>query len=128
MSSSIARVLGALLALGVVFLAPAPAAFAQAAFCAPGTSPKFSFGFATLKSQLGSTMGDPVECEHTDGTSGDVLQQTTTGLSFWRKSTNTPTFTDGFNHWALTPGGLVAWTGQAVDPPNTARGASPQPT
>jgi hypothetical protein len=50
------------------------------------------------------------------------LQQTTTGLAFWRKATNTPTFTDGSRHWALTSGGLVAWTGPSVDPPATARG------
>ena len=129
MSSSIARLLGALLTIGVVFLAPAPQAFAQSApFCGQGSSPKFSYGFADLKARLGSAMGDPVECEHTDGTSGDVLQQTTTGLAFWRKSTNTPTFTDGFNHWALTPNGLLSWTGQSVDPPSTARGTSPQQT
>jgi hypothetical protein len=30
----------------------------------------------------------------------DTLQQTTTGLAFSRASTNTPTFTDGANHWA----------------------------
>src|SRR3954453_5018963 len=97
---SIARLLGVLLTLGALFLTPAPAALAQAApFCGSGTSPRFVYGFADLKARLGSTMGDPIECEHTDGTSGDVLQQTTTGLAFWRKSTNTATFTDGYRHW-----------------------------
>jgi hypothetical protein len=121
--TAIARVLGAFLALSVVFLTPASSALAQAApFCSPGTSPRFVAGFADLKAQVGAAMGDPLECEHTDGSTGDVLQQTTTGLAFWRKSTNTPTFTDGFHHWALTPGGLVAWDGQSVDPPSTARG------
>src|SRR3954454_15461276 len=122
--TAIARVLGAFLALSVVFLTPASSALAQAApFCSPGTSPRFVAGFADLKARVGAAMGDPLECEHTDGSTGDVLQQTTTGLAFWRKSTNTPTFTDGYRHWGLTPAGLLSWEGSAVDPPNTARGA-----
>jgi hypothetical protein len=125
--SPIARVLGILLTLSVVFLTPVPPALAQAApYCGPGSTPRFTAGFADLKAQLGATMGDPIECEHTDGSSGDVLQQTTAGLAFWRKSTNTPTFTDGAQHWALTPAGLVAWSGPSVDPPATAqRGGRP---
>ena len=122
--TSIARLLGVLLTLGTLLFTPAPAAFAQSApYCGQGSSPTFVYGFADLKARLGATMGDPIECEHTDGSNGDVLQQTTTGLAFWRKSTNTPTFTDGYHHWALVSGSLVAWDGQSVDPPNTARGA-----
>ena len=80
---STARIFGALLALGILFAQPAPAAQAQAApYCAPGTSPRFANGFGALKASLGAVMGDPTECEHTDGNSGDVLQHTTTGLSF----------------------------------------------
>jgi hypothetical protein len=121
---STARIFGAVLALALLVGQPAPAALAQAApFCAAGTSPSFSQGFAALKASLGDAMGDPLECEHTDSSSGDVLQQTSTGLAFWRKSTNTPTFTDGYHKWALTSRGLVAWEGSANDPPNTARGA-----
>ena len=123
---STARILGAVLALTIVFVQPAPAALAQGApFCAPGTRPQFSNGFAALKSALGPVMGEPIECEHNDGTSGDIIQQTTTGLAFWRRSTNTPTFTDGYRHWALTNRGLVAWEGSSIDPPSTARGAAP---
>jgi hypothetical protein len=123
-----ARILGAVLALTIVFVQPAPAAQAQSApFCAPGTSPSFVQGFAALKAALGEVMGDPIECQHTDGSSGDVLQQTTTGLAFWRKSTNTATFTDGYRHWALTSRGLVAWEGSSIDPPATARGVDQQP-
>lgn len=123
--SRVARILGILLTLGALFLAPAPAAFAQSApFCAPGTSPRFANGFAELKSQLGATMGEPIECEHADGGgSGDVLQTTTTGLAFWRRSTNTPSFTDGHQHWALTTRGLLTWEGTAIDPPANARGS-----
>jgi predicted metalloprotease len=63
-------------------------------------------------------MGQPVTCEFSDPNgSGDVHQQTSTGLAFWRKSTNTPTFTNGSQHWALTPQGLLTWLGTSIDPP-----------
>ena len=81
------------------------------------------FGFATLKAQLGPTMGEPTECEHPNSANGDTLQNTTTGLAFYRKSTNIPTFTDGHRHWGLTPAGLVYWEGSAIDPPGVAASA-----
>ncbi len=90
------------------------------AFCQPGQSPQFVFGFAALKAKLGAAMGDPIECEHANPENGDTLQQTTTGLAFYRKSTNTPTFTNGFQHWAITSQGLVYWTGDSIDPPASA--------
>src|SRR4051794_24257211 len=77
----------------------------ESAFCAPGQVPAFQFGFAALKAQVGEAMGDPTECEHTNAENGDSLQATSTGLSFYRKSTNTPTFTNGFEHWGLTSAG-----------------------
>ncbi|MGE3912618.1 MAG: DUF6782 family putative metallopeptidase [Chloroflexota bacterium] len=118
------RIFGALLALALLFGQPAPAALAQSApFCAPGSQPEFVQGFAQLKNILGPVMGEPIECEHTEGSTGDVLQQTTTGLAFWRKSTNTATFTDGYRHWALTGRGLVSWVGDSIDPPANARPA-----
>jgi len=114
------RISPVLALVATLLLAPAPLASAQTADgCQPGESPHFTFGFASLKDQIGDAMGDPVTCEFPDpnGT-GDVHQRTTTGLAFWRKSTNTPTFTDGFNHWGNTPGGWVTWTGASVDPPH----------
>ncbi len=123
---SAARVFGAFLALSVLLLPATPVAQAQGApYCGVNASPTFVQGFANLKNLLGAIMGDPIECEHTDGTTGDVLQQTTTGLAFWRKSTNTATFTDGNRHWAVTPRGLLAWEGTAIDPPATARAVNP---
>jgi hypothetical protein len=92
-------------------------ASAQASFCQSGEQPTFRFGFGTLKEQLGPAMGSPVECEHPNSANGDTLQKTTTGLAFYRKSTNTPTFTDGYRHWALTVAGVASWEGDAVDPP-----------
>ena len=89
--------------------------------CAPGVAPTFGLGFASVKAQLGDLVGDATSCEFADPNgSGDVLQQTSHGLAFWRKSSNTPTFTNGNDHWALTPTGVVTWTGASVDPPPTA--------
>lgn len=123
---SAARIFGAVLALSILVTPATPVAQAQSApYCGVGASPSFVQGFASLKSVLGAVMGDPIECEHTEGTNGDVLQQTTTGLAFWRKSTNTPTFTDGNRHWAMTPRGLLGWEGTSVDPPSNARVVSP---
>jgi hypothetical protein len=115
------RVLAAGALVVSVFLVPSQSAAAQTAQgCQPGQTPQFTFGFADLKAQIGDAMGDPLTCEFPDpnGT-GDIEQRTTTGLAFWRKSTNTPTFTDGFDHWAQTPTGWVTWTGGSVDPPPT---------
>ena len=105
--------------IATLVVVPAPTAAAQTAQgCQAGEVPHFTFGFADLKAHIGGPMGDPVTCEFADpnGT-GDVHQRTTTGLAFWRKSTNTPTFTNGFDHWAETPQGWVTWTGASVDPP-----------
>src|SRR5262249_36337290 len=52
---------------------------------------------------------------------GDVHQTTTTGLAFWRKSTNTPTFTNGWEHWAHSSRGWLCWTGQSIDPTGDAQ-------
>jgi hypothetical protein len=67
--------------------------------CAPGVSPRFALGFA-----------DP-------NGSGDMHQLTTSGLAFWRESTNMPTFTNGSQHWGRTAAGWVEWTGTSIDPP-----------
>ena len=110
-----------LLALLLLF----PASALAAPYCGSGESPQFRFGFAHLKSLLGETMGQPIECEHANAENGDTLQQTSTGLSFYRKATNTPTFTNGWEHWAWTAQGLVYWTGSDIDPPGTATAAEP---
>jgi hypothetical protein len=102
-------------------LASAPPVVAQAApFCQPGQAPHFVFGFGLLKQVIGADMGEPTECEHPNAANGDTLQHTTTGLAFYRKSTNTPTFTDGWRHWALVADGILLWTGPDIDPPGIA--------
>lgn len=85
--------------------------------CRPGQPPAFVLGFAELKQRLGDTMGEPLECERVNPENGDTLQQTTTGLAVYRKSTGLLMFTDGWRKWALTPDGLVAWEGEREDPP-----------
>lgn len=99
----------------ILTLTPMSAVAQEVSAC---QTPQFVFGFATLKAQLGDAMGEPVSCEYADpnGT-GDTLQDTSTGLAFWRKSTNTPTFTNGTTHWGLAPTGLLSWTGASIDPP-----------
>lgn len=123
--SNVARLVApaVLLSVAVAVLASAAwptarsAAQPTAPFCRPGVQPSFVFGFRALADAIGDTMGEPLECEHANPENGDTLQRTTTGLAFYRKATNTPTFTDGFRHWALTTAGLVFWTGLEVDPP-----------
>jgi uncharacterized cupredoxin-like copper-binding protein len=95
-----------------------PVTSPEATFCPPGQDPHFVFGFADLKAFIGEPMGQPLTCEFPDpnGT-GDIHQFATTGLAFWRKSTNTPTFTNGYEHWGRTDRGWVYWLGDSIDPP-----------
>jgi hypothetical protein len=79
--------------------------------------PQFSGGMAALKSALGSSMGEPVECERAVSSQGDTQQKTTTGLAYYRKQSNVVCFTTGWDHWGLVKGGLVHWSGDDVDPP-----------
>ena len=111
------RHLLAVLSVILVLVQATPTAAQSARGCAPGQKPDYVFGFAELSTWLGDNMGAPTTCEYADplGT-GDTEQDTSAGLAFWRKSTNTPTFTNGWQHWALTARGRVTWTGTSVDP------------
>ncbi|MDP8921925.1 MAG: hypothetical protein M3O34_03510 [Chloroflexota bacterium] len=114
------RRVAASVVLAVVLLwSAAPASAQPAPYCRPGESPEFTFGFAVLAARLGPIVGEPIECAHPND-AGDVLQHTTTGLAFWRKATNMPTFTDGCRHWALGPRGIGYWEGTSIDPPSAA--------
>ena len=106
---------------------PTLAAAEAPPFCDAAETPHFAFGFADLKAALGDTMGAPTECEHPNSANGDTLQQTTTGLAIYRKSANTPEFTDGWNHWALEPAGIVAWSGGGDAPVAATAPAAPGP-
>jgi hypothetical protein len=102
--------------------APVVAAAPSAPYCAPGDKPQYRFGFATLSQRLGDQMGAPTSCEYGDPRgSGDTLQNTEKGLSFYRQKTNTATFTNGNQHWAVASNGLLFWTGESIDPPDDAQ-------
>ena len=103
---------------------PTPISDPAVEMCPDGASPTFDYGFAALKARLGDTMGTPLSCERA-GPLGDSLQQTTTGYARYDKVTNTPTFTRGSEHWALTVRGLVHWSGTALDPPADAQPLDP---
>jgi len=130
------RFLSVGLLLALVALPTSSASAAQGGNgCPAGQSPHYVFGFAVLHDQIGPVMGDPLTCEFPDpnGT-GDILQLTSQGLAFWRKSTNRPTFTNGELHFALvgpdfwhgtgySPTGriTVLWDSAQIDPPTSAR-------
>jgi hypothetical protein len=89
----------------------------HAPWCPAGETPVFRFGFAELAQDLGSAMGQPVECEHGIRFTDDTQQQTTTGVAIYRWCANAPTFNRGQEHWLLAPGGLQHWTDQQPAPP-----------
>jgi hypothetical protein len=96
-----------------------PAASAPAGtHCAAAAAPRFVFGFAELKARLRDAMGEPLTCEFADRNgSGDMHQLTTRGLAFSRKRTNTPTFTNGCDHWGAYRQRLGAADWAELDPP-----------
>jgi hypothetical protein len=83
--------------------------------------PRLAPQFGDLVTRLGSRTGNVTECEHTDAASGDLQQSTSTGLLYLRQASNTPTFTDGGEHWALRTDQLVEWSTDDVDPPASAQ-------
>jgi hypothetical protein len=107
-----AALLDALLAPGAATAQTEPVPF-----CPAGQTPEFTMGFKALYDRLFFEMGEPVECEHLDPASGDVVQRTTTGVAVYRPATNTPSFVSGTRHWALTARGLLFWDGGSADPP-----------
>lgn len=91
-------------------------AYAQTDYCAPGEQPEYVLGFGFLADLVGNdVVGDPVECEHYEGT--QAFQRTSEGEFFYDQATNTPVFTRGVRHWAWTDNGLVTWTGPTQLPP-----------
>jgi Bacterial PH domain len=107
--------------VSLTFGGPWPAHAQPYPFCTVDGAPKLGEGFRALAAQLSDRVGVAVECEHPDGTTGDVQQHTSTGLLYWRKSTNIPTFTDSAEHWALRDTQVLHWTTDNVDPPADAQ-------
>jgi hypothetical protein len=93
--------------------------------CALGQRPEFVLGFRALRTQIGATMGAPVECLRTTP-EGDAFQRTTRGQAYFRVATNTIAFKDGTERYALSSdGGVLYWTGPQLDPPPVARRVPP---
>ncbi|HEV7213501.1 MAG TPA: hypothetical protein VGP33_00120 [Chloroflexota bacterium] len=59
----------------------------------------YILGFATFAAQIPQTVGQCLDNEQHDTTSGDALQATTSGLLVWRKADNAIAFTDGAQTW-----------------------------
>ncbi len=97
---------------------PAEALPPLAPFCPPGQGAGFPLGFAILRAHIGDVMGEPTECVHQDPNSGAYIQQTTTGLAEVQPGAQFASFTNGWDHWALTEQGLLHWTGPDSLPPD----------
>jgi len=117
------------LVVGVATLmATAPIAAADGApYCRRGEAPAFHFGFATLQAQLGAGMGDPLECAHVTGTTGQLtVQETTTGIAYYLSDVNLAAFVVMFIgkpyvHFGLAKDGLMYWRGDDAYPPDGTR-------
>ena len=67
---------------------------------------QFTLGFAQLHDLIPDFVGQCVDDEVHDPTTGDALQRTTNGLLVWRTSDNWTAFTDGSQSWVNGPLGL----------------------
>src|SRR5687768_3180145 len=68
---------------------------------------RFVHGFADARSAVPEVIGDCLENERADPTTGDTVQRTTRGLLVWRKADGLIAFTDGHRSWVRGPDGLV---------------------
>ncbi len=110
-------VAAALLTLGGALPVFAQTSAQTASACAAGQVPQFVLGFADLKQRLGTRMGDPVDCQHTDPSTGDTLQHTSTGLAYDRAGSAAASFTNGWEHYALLNDQVLLWRNTAASPP-----------
>jgi hypothetical protein len=68
---------------------------------------QFNLGFAALREVIASIVGDCLETEHFEPSTGNSIQKTTGGLLVWRKADNWTAFTDGAFTWVMGPSGLA---------------------
>jgi hypothetical protein len=80
-------------------------------FCPGDQKLQFMPAIVRLHEQVGSAMGDPIECVHVDRTTRAAHQQTTTGIAVYQQDGNAATFTNGRDFWRLTPEGFTHWEG-----------------
>jgi len=109
-------VLGLLATMLLLVAGTSPALAQTPPACSPG-QPQFVQSFADLKQRVGARMGDPLECQHTDASSGDTVQHTTMGLVYEHSGSNAATFTNGWEHYALMGDQVVLWRNSSVNPP-----------
>jgi len=84
-------------------------ALLSAALVGPGSGTsgcQFVLGFATFSSLIPQVVGQCLDDEQHDPTSGDAVQQTSNGLLVWRKTDNFTAFTDGFHTRVAGPYGI----------------------
>ena len=62
-----------------------------------------------LRADIGVAMGQPLDCEHPMGATGDTIQPTSTGTAWYTNATSAAIFTDGYQRWELDPNGLTYW-------------------
>ena len=67
---------------------------------------EFVLGFKSLHDRLPNVVGDCKTSEYHNPQNGDGLQETTRGLTVWRKADNFTAFTDGYRTWVAGPVGI----------------------
>lgn len=83
-------------------------------------------GFLDLSTYV--DMGAPLEWPHLDG-DGHTVQLTTNGLAYYLADENQPSFTDGWNRWAIDGDGRrVSWAGEDLVAPPAPVAEEPAPS
>jgi hypothetical protein len=111
---------GVVLLIVVATLTVLPWTAEASPFCPVLQTSPFVSAFASLREEVGAAMGQPIECAHADGTTGDAHQQTSTGIAVFKQDGDVAIFTNGREFWRLTPAGLAYWEGWHghAGPPN----------
>jgi peptidoglycan/xylan/chitin deacetylase (PgdA/CDA1 family) len=94
--------------------------------CDVNQSPGFLVALDSLRTWLGASMGDPLECAQPSSPGNELLQRTTTGAAFFDRTLGEASFTDGYRRWAIGPDGQRFWASpdaapQAVEQPPLSR-------
>jgi hypothetical protein len=96
---------------------PSAAAAETAPHCPSDTKPSFTIGFAEMKNLLGEALGEAASCEFRRA---EQPRRRPPAHHAWNGYLSSryciPQFTDGVQHWEMTPRGLVYWTGDSVEP------------
>ncbi|MGI9149016.1 MAG: polysaccharide deacetylase family protein, partial [Chloroflexota bacterium] len=80
--------------------------------------PEFGPHLLELRSDVGDSMGHPLDCEQPLDGAGNTIQPTSTGTAWYTSDAHdnhSAIFTNGYQRWELDVGGLTYWsTPQAV--------------